>query len=103
MGNYIRTNTELLDSTAAAVEKYVSDTKKLMKASTTRVNTNLALCWQGKDYDSFKTKWDCLNKNGSVNTKMLYAMESYGRYLRFASKLYGVAQEKAASRASSLP
>ena len=103
MDYYIKTDTGRLKSTADAIEKYVSDTRSHMDKATTRVNVNLLANWNGTDYAEFQNKWSGLNEDGSANTQMLKALESYANYLRYAAQVYEAAQQSAADRANKLP
>ena len=103
MDYYIRTDIEKMRATASEIEKYVSEARALLDDATFQVHHRLPVAWQGADFNLFKAKW-CVNvDSASANEKMLYALESYARYLNFAAQVYETAQKKAAFSASQLP
>ena len=103
MDYYIRTDIDKMRATASEIEKYVSEARALLDDANNQVFHHLPSVWQGADYSMFKAKWNVINDSASANEKMLYALESYSRYLLFAAEVYETAQRKAALSAGMLP
>ena len=103
MDYYIRTDIDKMRATASEIEKYVSEARALLDDANDQVFHRLPIAWQGADLNMFEAKWKVINDSASANEKMLYALESYSRYLLFAAEVYETAQRKAALSAGMLP
>ena len=99
---YIRVDHNKFENTASAIDSYISRHKSNMKKVDQEV-TNLALSWQGEDYQTFKIQWNELNASDSTSEKMLKDLKNYAEYLRMAAKKYKEAQSNAVNRANNLP
>ena len=99
---YIKVNHSKFESTANAVDKYVTLMKNKMRNAQNEVAT-LSSTWQGTDYTQFKAAFDRVDNGDSTHVQMLKALESYSKYLRFAAEKYKKAQTDAVNRANNLP
>lgn len=99
---YIRVNHSKFESTAAAVDSYVTLMKNKMRGAQSEVTT-LFSSWQGADFTQFKAEFDKVDNKDSTHTQMVKAMQSYAKYLRFAANKYKDAQTRAVNRANNLP
>lgn len=99
---YIKVNHSKLESVASSVDNYVKLMKDKMKIAKSEV-TSLSSGWQGKDYTWFKSQWDKVTNNDSTYFQMIKSLESYAKYLRYATNKYKEAQSKAVNRANGLP
>ncbi len=99
---YIKVDHSKFATAASEVESYVETMRSNMNSANREVNT-LAQSWQGADYTQFKTQWDKVDNENSTHTQMLKSLESYGRFLRYASSQYKEAQNRAVNRANGLP
>lgn len=99
---YIKVDHSKFEGAASAVDGYVTLMKNKMRSAQGEV-TALSSSWQGGDFDQFKTEFEKLDHEDSTHRKMLKAMESYAKYLRFAGNKYKDAQARAVNRANGLP
>ncbi|RHW42731.1 hypothetical protein D1B31_03865 [Neobacillus notoginsengisoli] len=101
MSSFIKVNYNEFDKAADAIETYITRQKTNMEKATREVNV-LAGSWKGKDYQSFKVKWNELAGAGSTADSFAKSLESYAKVLRYAATQYKEAQKKAINRANSL-
>ncbi len=99
MSNFIRVNHSQFESTAKAIDTYISRHNSSMAAAGQVVAT-LAQQWQGKDATQFQQKWGKLNDKSSTPQNMMKSLEAYADFLRFAASQYKAAQSKAVNRAN---
>lgn len=99
---YIKVDHSKFESAAVAVDKYTTLMKNKMRSSQGEVTT-LASNWQGSDFAQFRLAFDKVDNVDSTHAQMLKSLESYAKYLRFASSKYKEAQARAVNRANSLP
>lgn len=99
MSNYIRVNHSQFESTATAIESYLSKHKKNMAAAGQEVAA-LGQTWQGKDFTEFQHKWTKVTDNGSTSHAMITSLENYAKALRYAASQYKDAQAKAVNKAN---
>lgn len=99
---YIKVDYSKFETTAKAIDNYVSNTKRKMAGANDAVNF-LAGSWQGADFNKFKVQWNKVSAGDSTYIQMMKALESYAKYLRFAAQKYKSAQTEAINRANSLP
>ncbi len=102
MSNYIKVDHSEFEKCAKEIDDYVALMKKNMTEAQNHVQT-LSSAWQGTDSSLFKTKFEEADGNDSVHYQLLKALESYAKYLRYASSKYKDAQAKAIDRARALP
>ena len=99
---YIAVNRDKLTETAKAVENYSVTLKRKMQEAGNDVKA-LSASWEGKDFRQFTQQWEKATGGDSVYTKMVKALDSYAKYLRYAEAQYKDAQIKAINRANGLP
>lgn len=99
---YIKVDHSKFESAASAVDRYVNLMKNKMRSVQGEVNT-LSLSWQGSDFTYFKKEFNKVDNEDSTHSQMVKSMESYAKYLRFASSKYKDAQVRAVNRANNLP
>lgn len=97
----IKVDHSKFENAAVEIEKYVDLLKKKMSGVQAEVD-GLSASWQGFDYNQYKNEFNKINNNDSVHVQTIKAMESYAKYLRFASDKYKEAQTKAINRANKL-
>lgn len=98
----IKVDYSQFEKTASAIETYISQHKKRMRAIDNSV-VSLNTVWQGNDYEQLKKEWQQIKSDGSTSDRMLKALDNYAEYLRFAANKYKSAQANAISRANKLP
>lgn len=99
---YISVEYRKFEGAASAIDSYVALMKNKMHSVEDEV-TALSLSWQGGDFAQFRSELDKVDNEGSTYKKMVKAMESYARYLRYAQNKYKNVQKQAMNRANSLP
>ena len=99
---YIKVDHSKFETAASAIDSYVSSMKSKMGSANGQVNA-LSANWQGGDFTQFKTQWDKVTNNDSTYNNMIKSLESYAKYLRYASQKYKEAQSNAVNRANGLP
>lgn len=99
---YIKVNHQQLENTAGVVEDYVKTLKNKMTSAQNEVN-GLSSTWKGADYMAFKSRFNEVDDSDATHTKMVKALDSYAKYLRFAAGKYKKAQSDAVNRANLLP
>lgn len=99
---YIKVDHSKFESTADAVDKYVTLMKRKMSSAQGEIKT-LSSSWQGSDFNQFKSEFNKIDNSDSVHSQMVKALESYSKYLRFAGNKYKDAQSRAVNRANNLP
>lgn len=99
---YINVDHSKFEAVAAEIDRYVTTMRAGMTVAQAEM-TAMALGWDGIDYDNAKTRFRTLDDKDSAHDKMIKALESYARYLRYAAKQYKNAQSNAINRANSLP
>lgn len=99
---YIKVDHSQCESTASAIDAYVSRMKERMGRVQGEIAT-LSSNWQGADAAQFRTQWDTVTSGDSTYTKMVQSLESYAKYLRHAANKYKEAQSNAVNRANDLP
>lgn len=99
---YIKVDHSKFESTAVAVDNYVTLMKNRMNSAQGEVTT-LSSSWQGADYAQFKAEFNRVDNSDSTHTQMLKSLESYSKYLRYAATKYKDAQTRAVNRANGLP
>jgi len=99
---YIKVDYSKLESTASAVDNYVTLMKNKMRSAQNEV-TVLSSSWQGSDFSQFKAEFDKVDNKDSTHTQMVESLESYSNFLKYAAGKYKDAQIKAINRANSLP
>lgn len=99
---YIKVDHSKFESTASAVDNYVTLMKNKMRSAQGEV-ASLSSSWQGSDFTQFRTEFDKVDNDDSAHAQMVKALESYARYLRYAANKYKEAQAKAINRANGLP
>lgn len=99
---YIKVDHSKFENAASATEDYVELLKNKMRSAQGEVTT-LSASWQGSDFTQFKVNFSRVDNDDSTHTKMVKALESYARYLRYAGKKYKDAQARAVNRANGLP
>lgn len=97
----IEVNLQKLEAAAAAIEAFVSKTKRNMARIDHSV-ASLETAWKGNDYDQIKREWNEINASGSTSDKMLDSLENYAGALRDAAAKYKKAQARAINRANVL-
>lgn len=100
--SYIKVDHSKFEKAASEVDSYVGTLKTKMQSANSEVN-NLSQSWQGSDYNVFAKEWDKVDNEDSTYTKMVKALESYSKYLRYAASKYKTAQQEALKRANNLP
>ena len=100
---YIKVNHSEFETAASAIDSFVNDTMKKQMNNAEKEVDGLAASWQGRDYMQFKSQWSKVTGSDSSYTKMLKALESYSKFLRYAAKQYKEAQARAVNRANGLP
>ncbi|CEG28515.1 WXG100 family type VII secretion target [Bacillus sp. B-jedd] len=101
MSSFIKVNYNEFESSADAIETYISRQKANMEKAAREVSV-LGGSWKGKDFESFKTKWSEMDGSGSTADNFAKSLESYAKVLRHAAKQYKEAQKVAINRANSL-
>lgn len=99
---YIKVDHSKFEGAASAIDSYVKLMKNKMQNAQNEVST-LSATWQGSDFVQFRKEFDKVDNNDSTHVKMVKVLESYSRYLRYASKKYRDAQARAVNRANGLP
>lgn len=99
---HIEVDHSKLETAAREVDNYVTLVKKQMRSAQGEVVT-LSSSWQGSDFAHFKEEFDKTDDYNSVHAKMVQALESYSKYLRFAANEYKNKQANAVNRANRLP
>lgn len=101
MGYIINVDTDVLDDTANTIDNYV----KCQKDSMIYLNKKVLLIkeyYKGTDADEFQKKWQNINSSTSSSKLLLNGLESYSRYLKYASESYKEAKNNAINRAKML-
>lgn len=99
---YINVDHSKFEDAASAIDTYVNSMKHKMTRAQFEV-TYLTNSWQGSDSLQFKTQFDKVDDDDSTHKKMIKALDSYAKYLRFAANKYKDAQARAVNRANGLP
>ncbi len=86
---------------ANKIEDKITEIKSAMKNANGDAES-LINYWKGEDFNEFIQKWRTYDDKGSSYGMLITFLESYVKYLRFASEKYQTAQENAISRASKL-
>lgn len=94
MGYIIKVNTDVLDDTAKTIDNYVAYQKETMNDLNKKVSL-LKEYYKGADAVEFQTKWH----NMSSSKILINSLESYSRYLKYASESYKEARNNAIIRA----
>lgn len=99
---YIKVDHSKFTHTVDKLDSFVTMMKKNIQNANTEIDI-LSLNWQGSDFDQFKKGWDKVDNDDSTQMQMIKNLESYGRFLKYASSKYKNAQAKAIDRANRLP
>ena len=99
---YIKVDHSKFESAAAEIDEYVNSLKRNMQSANGEI-TKLAANWQGADFAQFNIRWNNVTNSESTYYKFINSLESYSKYLRYASQKYKDAQTRAVNRAESLP
>ena len=99
---YIKVDHSKFENAASAVDSYVGLMKSKMRSAQGEITT-LSSSWQGSDFTQFRTEFDKVDNSDSTHDKMIKALESYSKFLRYAGGRYKSAQSKAVDRANGLP
>lgn len=99
---YIKVDHSKFTYTVDKLDSFVTMMKKNIQNANTEIDI-LSLNWQGSDFDQFKKGWDKIDNDDSTQMQMIKNLESYGRFLKYASSKYKNAQAKAIDRANRLP
>ena len=76
---YIKVNHSQFETTATAIETYITKHKNNMNSIDNSI-TSLNASWQGIDYNQVKREWQQINAFDSTSGKMLTAMQNYANF-----------------------
>lgn len=99
---YIKVDHSKFTYTVDKLDSFITMIKKNIQNANTEIDI-LSLSWQGSDFAQLKKEWNKVDNNDSIQMQMIKNLESYGRFLKYASSRYKDAQAKAIDRANRLP
>lgn len=99
---YIKVEHSKFTHTVDKLDSFVTTMKKNIQMANTEIDI-LSLSWQGSDFAQLKKEWNKVDNNDSTHMQMIKNLESYGRFLEYASSKYKAAQARAIDRANQLP